>query len=665
MRLRRHGLAVVADVAHVRHHVGPVPAVVQGLPFALADELPHVRGLPAHEGRPERRLVGPLAFLVAVRAPLAVDLGHGHVLADQARDHAGPAPVRVHVVDVLGHDRVVPVRRGQAVVVLPPLAVLVIPARVLVLEPLEVLVRHGVDPPVVGEPAGGEELGDLVHVALVPDLVPRFLDEVVRNDQAVLLQRHEVAAVVVVVDPPAPHLGVGLAVLAPVLGAVLDERADGGVHHAMVVPPRVAQVALEQLVVALVGQRHQQRGVAVGDVPGLVRLHRVEHGGQQVVAVRRGLGRHGHEQRVREGRLGHDGQVDRRGGDGVTGDEALGELPADGPAVVVLEVPEAVVEAGRVDVVVHVQALQVLLDRRVTYLVDHLDRLAVVQLGVGDRAEQQRHGARRRYFRQRDDGQEQLLPFQPPLLHLAEHIAADGAVLRAVHAVVLLFLHREVGPEDLLQRVLLLRLAERVVRPVLRHRLVVLRLPGQFLDLLVSLGHTLATHRHPFLGGFRGRGARCGPEGLQPTAPKVLVCCITSRKPRSWALNMRHLEGGADLGEALIPLVNFDPVSFRGRLDAERPQQVSRWFAGIARLAEDRMQSLVRQMVENEVDDAPGIEGLRVVRMGRLTVGVHAPTQRRLVRGGSLNLRQCHGTWGLLCNGRVNPGPVGQALSRV
>jgi len=121
----------------------------------------------------------------------------------------------------------------------------------------------------------------------------------------------------------------------------------------------------------------------------------VEHGGQQEVAVGRGFGRHGHEQRVRERCLRDDRQVDRCRGDGVTGDETLGELPADGPAVVVLEVAEAVVEAGRVDVVVHVQALEVLLDRRVTYLVDHLDRLAVVQLGVGDRAEQQRHGARR------------------------------------------------------------------------------------------------------------------------------------------------------------------------------------------------------------------------------------------------------------------------------
>ena len=437
-----------------------------------------------------------------------------------------------------------------------------------------------------------------------------------RNDQAVLLQRHEVAAVVVVVDPPAPHLGVGLAVLAPVLGAVLDERADGRVHHPVVVPPGVAQVALEQLVVLLVGQRHQQGGVAVGDVPRLVRLHRVEHGGQQVVAVGRGLGRHGHEQGVRERRLGHDGQVDRRRGDRVTGDEAFRELPADGPAVVVLEVAQAAVEACRVDVVLHVQALQVLLDRRVTYLVDHLDRLAVVQFRVRNGPEQQRHRPRRGDLRQRNDRKEQLLPFQPALLHLPEHVAADRAVLGAVDPVVLLLLHREVGPEHLLERVLLLRLAEGVVSPVLRDWLVVLGLPGQFLDLLVRPGHTLATHRHPFLGGFRGPGPELlggpGPRGLQPTAPKVLVCCITSRKPRSWALNMRHVEHGPDPFQVSLGLLGGLTVAFRGRRNAERPQQFGRGRPRVTRLAEDRMQPLGGQVVKHQVDDAPRVEGLWV-----------------------------------------------------
>ena len=251
--------------------------------------------------------------------------------------------------------------------------------------------------------------------------------------------------------------------------------------------------------VALVGQRHQQGGVAVADVPGLVGLHRVEDRRQQVVAVRGGLGGHRDEQRVGERGLGDDREVDARGGDGVAGDEALGELPADGPAVVVLEVAQAAVEARRVDVVVHVQALEVLLDRRVPNLVDHLDRLAVVQLRVGNVAEQQRHRPGRRDLGERDDRQEQLLPLQPAFLDLAEHVAADGAVLGAVDPVVLLLLHGEVGPQDLLERVLLLCLVERVVRSVLGDRLVVRRLPGELLDLLVGLGHTLATHGHPFL----------------------------------------------------------------------------------------------------------------------------------------------------------------------
>ena len=427
--------------------------------------------------------------------------------------------MRVLVVDVLGDDRVVPVRHREPVVVLPPGAVLVVPARVLVLEPLEVLVRHRVHPPVVGEPPGAEELRDLVHVALVPDLVPGLLDQVVRDDQAVLLQRDEVAAVVVVVDPPTPHLRVALAVLAAVLRAVLDEGADRGVDDAVVVPPRVAQVALEQLVVALVGQRHQQRGVAVADVPRLVGLHRVEDRRQQVVAVGGRLGRHGHEQRVGERRLGHDREVDARRGDRVTGDEPLGELPADGAAVVVLEVAQAAVEAGRVDVVVHVQALEVLLDRRVPDLVDHLDGLPVVQLGVGHGAEQQRHRAGRRDLRQRDDAQEQLLPLQPALLDLAEHVAADRAVGGAVDAVVLLLLHGEVGPQHLLERVLLLGLLERVVRPVLGHRLVVERLPGQLLDLLVSLGHALATSSATPSSGQIGRGVRCHASRRTSAAP--------------------------------------------------------------------------------------------------------------------------------------------------
>src|SRR5262249_45888923 len=120
---------------------------------------------------------------------------------------------------------------------------------------------------------------------------------------------------------------------------------------------------------------------------------------------------------------------------------------------------------------------------------------------------QQGHRPRRRDLRQRDDRQEQLLPLQPALLHLAEHVAPDGPILGAVDPVVLLLLHREVRAKDLLQRVLLLRLLERVVGAVLRYRLVVLRLPGELLDLLVSLSDALATHRPPFPPGFPGSAA--------------------------------------------------------------------------------------------------------------------------------------------------------------
>src|SRR5215213_10828187 len=210
-------LAVVTYVAEVLDDVREVPVVVQGLPLPLAGEAAHRRRRAALVLRPERGLVRPVAGRRAVGAHLTVDLVDHHVLADEARDHAGPAAVRILVVDILERDRAVAVGVAEAVVVLPPLPVLGVPPRVLVLEPLEVLVRHPVDAPVVDGPAGGEELGHLVDVALVPDPVPRLLDEVVRHLETVLLERHEVAAVVVVVDPPPPRLGVALAILAPVV----------------------------------------------------------------------------------------------------------------------------------------------------------------------------------------------------------------------------------------------------------------------------------------------------------------------------------------------------------------------------------------------------------------------------------------------------------------
>jgi hypothetical protein len=224
-------------------------------------------------------------------------------------------------------------------------------------------------------------------------------------------------------------------------------------------------------------------------VAALVGLDGVEDGRQQVVAVGRGLARHGHEQDVGERRLGDDRQVDVGGGDRVAGDEPLAELAPDRARVAVREALLGQVEPRRVDVVVHVEPLEVHLDRRVADLVDHLDGEPVVDLGVRHRVDGQRHGARGGDLRERDDGEEQLLPLHPALLDLAEHVAADRPVHRAEHAVVLLLLHREVGAQDLLERILLGRLLERVVGRVLVDRFHERRLPGELLDLLVSLGY--------------------------------------------------------------------------------------------------------------------------------------------------------------------------------
>ena len=260
--------------------------------------------------------------------------------------------------------------------------------------------------------------------------------------------------------------------------------------------------------------------------------------------------------------------------------------------------------------------------------------------GFGHRAEQQRHRAGGGDFRQRDDGQEQLLPFQPALLHLAEHVAADRAVLRAVDPVVLLLLHREVGPEHLLERVLLLRLAERVVRAVVAHRRVVLGFPGELLDLLVGLGHALAAHRHPSL-------ARACLESSSVVAKARVegpVPWITPRFDRACVLSLRHaltrvvgLEGLPEAGEFVADPGDHLAVALgRGR-DAERRQELGGGFARVTGLAKDRVQALGGQVAEDEVDDASGVVGL----FARIHGAVHGPSRRRRDCIGHLNLRQC------------------------
>jgi len=95
MGLRDHGLAVGPDKTEILDRVGDVPAVIAVLPFTATAEAAHCRRRAALVFRGERHLVGPTATFGAVSVDLAVDLVADEVLADQARDHAAPAAMRV------------------------------------------------------------------------------------------------------------------------------------------------------------------------------------------------------------------------------------------------------------------------------------------------------------------------------------------------------------------------------------------------------------------------------------------------------------------------------------------------------------------------------------------------------------------------------------------
>ena len=118
---------------------------------------------------------------------------------------------------------------------------------------------------------------------------------------------------------------------------------------------------------------------------------------------------------------------------------------------------------------------------------------------------------------------------------------------------------------------------------------------------------------------------------------------------------MRHVEGSAQLGELLLNFFGSLPVTFGGRCDAERAQQIRGGRTRVTRFAEDRMEALARQVVKHEIDNAPGVKSLFV---HALVVGSHGPRKRPCGEKGGLNLRQWPATWGLLCNGRVNPRPI-------
>ena len=83
---------------------------------------------------------------------------------------------------------------------------------------------------------------------------------------------------------------------------------------------------------------------------------------------------------------------------------------------------------------------------------------------------------------------------------------------------------------------------------------------------------------------------------------------------------MRHVERGPELGQPFLNLFGSLPVAFRGGLDAQRAEQVGRGAAGVARVTEDRVKSFFGKVMEDEIDDAPGVESLLAAVLG---VGVH------------------------------------------
>src|SRR5260221_3444436 len=101
----------------------------------------------------------------------------------------------------------------------------------------------------------------------------------VLNLDALLLQREQVSSVVVIKNPALPEFSIGFAILIPIFGAVLDESSDSGVDDGVVLPKRVPDISLQEVVVlGVVDDRHQHR-VAVTDVARLVGLHTQEYRG--------------------------------------------------------------------------------------------------------------------------------------------------------------------------------------------------------------------------------------------------------------------------------------------------------------------------------------------------------------------------------------------------
>ena len=68
------------------------------------------------------------------------------------------------------------------------------------------------------------------------------------------------------------------------------------------------------------------------------------------------------------------------------------------------------------------------------------------------------------------------------------------------------------------------------------------------------------------------------------------------------------------LGELILDILGLPLIPLGGWLDPQGAEQLRSRGTGITRFTQDRMQSLVSQVVKDQVDYAPRVEGLTGVR---------------------------------------------------
>src|SRR6185312_5915945 len=86
-------------------------------------------------------------------------------------------------------------------------------------------------------------------------------------------------------------------------------------------------------------------------------------------------------------------------------------------------------------------------------------------------------------------------------------------------------------------------------------------------------------------------------------------CGLTMRR-RSLLLE----DGRTQLSQAILDIPGHLTVALGGGLDTERSQQCGGMRRGVAMVAEDGVEAVIGQVVEDEVDHGPGVEGLPLVR---------------------------------------------------